>query len=145
MSLYEIFLNSHSIVRQLVLISLLLVLAISLVKWTGKKPFGRFDDKLSLYLLIFTNIQAVLGLCLYFFMSPFVQFSGETMGNKALRYWTVEHILIMVIAVGLISIGRSRMRKQSSDERKFKTLFIFNAIALLLIIVGIATSGRPWI
>ena len=144
MTFYQILLNTHSILRQFVLLALVILLVISLVKWIAKKPFVKFDDRLSLYLMIFTHLQLVTGLVLYF-ISPNVQFSGAAMKNDVVRYWTAEHIVIMIIAVALITVGRIKMKRYPAGVEKFKTLFIYNSIAVILIIAGIAMSGRSWI
>src|SRR5690606_11287018 len=131
----------HSYVRYAVFILLAVVVIVSFVGWLGKKHYTGTDDKLSLSLFMATHIQLTLGLVLYF-VSPFVQFSSSTMKEKMLRYWTMEHILIMVIAVTLITMARVSAKKMTSSGAKHKRLFIFNLIALLLVMVGIHMSGR---
>jgi len=139
--MYEALLYSHSYIRFAVLILLVVVVITSFVGWMGKKHYTGTDNKLSLSLFIATHLQLLLGLILYI-VSPFVQFSGSTMKDKMLRYWTVEHILVMLIAVVLITLARISAKKMSSSGAKHKRLFIFNLIALLLILVGIQMSGR---
>lgn len=139
--MYQALLYSHSYVRYAVFILLAVVVIVSFVGWLGKKHYTGTDDKLSLSLFMATHIQLTLGLVLYF-VSPFVQFSSSTMKEKMLRYWTMEHILIMVIAVTLITMARVSAKKMTSSGAKHKRLFIFNLIALLLVMVGIHMSGR---
>jgi peptidoglycan/LPS O-acetylase OafA/YrhL len=133
---------THSGIRYLVLLLLLVVIVRSLIGFTGKKPFEKLDDKLSLFLLIFTHIQFLAGLILYF-VSPFVQFNAQTMSDKVTRYWTVEHIFGMLIAVVLITVARSTSKRMTDPVAKHKRLFIFNAIALLIIIVIVLHGGVP--
>jgi uncharacterized membrane protein YhaH (DUF805 family) len=64
---------------------------------------------------------------------------------KMVRYWTVEHVTIMLIAVVLITMARITAKKMTSDEAKHKRMFIFNVLALALILTGIAMSGRGFI
>ena len=72
------------------------------------------------------------------------------MGNSALRYFAVEHILIMIIAVVVAHIGRSRSKKAANDTGKHKQAAIFFAISLLLVFLAIpwpfmsAGAGRGW-
>jgi hypothetical protein len=139
--MYEALLYSHSYIRFAVLILLLVVVITSFVGWLGKKHYTGTDNKLSLFLFIATHLQLLLGLILYI-VSPWVQFSGSTMKDKTLRYWTVEHIFVMLTAVILITVARISAKKMSSSGAKHKRLFIFNLIALLLILVGIQMSGR---
>jgi hypothetical protein len=139
--MYEALLYSHSYIRFAVLILLLVVVITSFVGWLGKKHYTGTDNRLSLFLFIATHLQLLLGLILYI-VSPWVQFSGSTMKDKVIRYWTVEHIFVMLTAVILITVARISAKKMSSSGAKHKRLFIFNLIALLLILVGIQMSGR---
>lgn len=134
-------LHTHSLLRYLILAGLLIVIVRSLLGWMNKKPYAGFDNKASLYLFIFTHIQLLIGLVQYM-VSDVVQFNEATMKNKELRYWAVEHITIMLIAIALITIARISVKKMTSDEAKHKRMFVFNALALLLILVAIAMSGR---
>ena len=133
----------HSVTRYLVLIGLLGVIMQSLVGLTQNKPFGKLENKAGLYLFIFTHTQLLLGIILYF-MSPLgiSNFSGVAMKDASTRYWLVEHGLIMLIAIVLITLARTTSKKMASDAGKHKRLLIFNSIALVLIILGIYMSGR---
>jgi uncharacterized membrane protein len=139
--MYSGLLHSHSYLRYAVLILLIVVIAVSLMGWLGKKPYTNTNNKLSLFLLIATHLQFLLGLFLYF-VSPFVQFNSTTMKDTTSRYWAVEHASMMIIAVVLITVARSTAKKMTSDESKHKRLFIFNSIALIIILTAITMSGR---
>jgi hypothetical protein len=97
------------------------------------------DNTLSLILLIATHIQFVTGLILYF-VSDAVQFGPGAMTDY--RYWTVEHIFSMTIAVVLITVARATSKRMTDDTAKHKRLFIFNTIALVIILITIYLSGR---
>ena len=139
--MYPGLLHSHSYLRYGVLALLIVVIVTSLMGWLGKKPYTNTNNKLSLFLMIATHLQFVLGLILYF-VSPAVQFNSSTMKDASIRYWTVEHVSMMIIAVALITVARSTAKKMNVDESKHKRLFIFNSIALLIILASIAMSGR---
>lgn len=134
-------LHLHSGLRYLVLLALLLLLVKSLIGWLGKKPYSAQDNKLSLVLFIFTHTQLLLGIILYA-VSDVVQFNEATMSNKDLRYWAVEHVSLMIIAIVLITMARITVKKLTQDEAKHKRMVIFNGIALVLILVAIGMSGR---
>lgn len=134
-------LHLHSTLRYLVLIALVIVIVKSLMGWLGKKQYTNLDNKLGLYLFIFTHMQLLIGLVLYF-VSDVVQFNEATMKNKDLRYWAVEHISIMLISVVLITMARVTSKKIASDEAKHRRLFIFNAAALVLILLALSMSDR---
>ncbi len=131
----------HSLIRYFVLIFLVIVVVRSYMGWTKKKGFTSMDDKSGLWLLMLTHTQFILGLLLYF-VSPFVKFEGATMKDATLRYWTVEHVAMMLIAVALITVGRVTARKMGDENGKHKRMFIFCAIALVIILAAIGTSGR---
>lgn len=142
--MYNGLLHAHSGVRYLVLLGLLIVIVTSLLGWTNRKPYTSTDNKLSLYLFIATHIQLLLGLILYF-VSPFVQFGANTMSDKITRYWTVEHIVGMLVAVVLITLARSTSKRMADDNAKHKRMFIFNFVALVVIIAIIVISDRKLI
>lgn len=140
--MYEAILYSHSYVRYAVMILLVVVVITSFVGWMGKKHYTGTDDKLSLSLFIATHLQLLLGLILYF-ISGKVQFNEGTMKNDVVRYWTVEHIFMMLIAVVLITVARISAKKMSGSGAKHKRIFIFNFIALLLIMVALLSASGP--
>lgn len=138
--MFNALVQTHSILRYLVLITLVIVIIMALIGIVSKKPFGKWDNKFSLFLLIFTHLQLVVGLVLYF-VSPSVKFEAGTMKDKELRYWAVEHITAMLIAVILITVARISSKKMTTDVAKHKRLFTFNLIALIIIIVILVSKG----
>ena len=106
--------------------------------WQRKVSFNQTTEKLSLYTFIATHIQLLLGLILYY-LSPFVHFKNFPVAikDKATRFWTVEHISLMLIAVVLITVARITMKKLNTDESKHKRLFFLNTLALILILGAI--------
>jgi hypothetical protein len=132
---------THSTLRYFIIVFLLILLFRSFQGWQQKRAFTATDNKVSLWLFILTHSQLLIGLILYF-ISPLVIFDGASMKNAITRYWLVEHISMMLIAVVLITLARTTSKKMTDDLAKHKRLFIFNLIALLIIIVAIAQSGR---
>ena len=139
--MYTGLLHTHSSLRYIVLLLLVIVIVKSLLGLLNKKSYTALDNKFSLWLLIATHLQLLVGAVLYF-VSPFVQFSGSTMKDADLRYWTVEHNFMMILAIVLITIARISHKKLSTDIAKHKRLFILNTIALLIIVIAILYSGR---
>ncbi|UII21145.1 cytochrome B [Fulvivirga ligni] len=134
----EILRHAHSGLRWLVLIFVLAAIINSLGKTKGSTPFTGKDKSLALIGLIVTHLQLVIGLILYF-ISPKVMFSGTAMKDPALRFFLVEHSVMMLIAITLITIGYSRAKRLADDGKKFKTILTFYALGLLLILIAI-----PW-
>lgn len=131
----------HSTVRYFVLIFLIIIIVRSLVAWMNKKEYSKMDDKVSLWLFMLTHTQLLIGLILFFF-SPLVIFSAASMKDSVARYWLVEHNTMMLIAIVLISVGRISIKKMTDSVAKHRRLFILNTIALLIIVMAIAMSGR---
>jgi hypothetical protein len=141
--MYPILLHLHSGFRFVVSILLVLAIIISYAGWLGKKPYTEGNRKLNLFTLISAHIQFLLGLALYF-VSPYVHFSAGTMKDDTFRYWTVEHVTMMLLAIVLITIGHSKSKKATLPENKHKTIATYYTIALLIIFVAIAMSKRAF-
>jgi hypothetical protein len=141
MTAYSFLQHLHSGFRYIVLALLLAAIIGSLVGWIGQKPYTNGNRKLNLFALISVHTQLLIGIVLYF-ISPLVQFNSDTMKTPITRYFTVEHWVMMVIAIVLITIGHSKSKKGATDEAKHKTVSIFYFIALLIILAGIILIPR---
>jgi peptidoglycan/LPS O-acetylase OafA/YrhL len=139
--MYEGLLLTHSLLRYFILLALVIVIGMALRGLITKKPYGKWDNMLGLYLFIFTHMQLLIGVILYF-ISPFVNFGPDTMSNKTTRYWSVEHITAMLIGVVLITLARTTAKRMTSDGAKHQRLVIFNTLALVIIVGTIVMSGR---
>jgi uncharacterized membrane protein len=139
--MHSLLLVTHSVLRYFVLILLLVVIARSLQRWLSKSSYNKMDDRLSLGLFTATHTQFLIGLIL-FFVSPVVIFSSASMKDLTARYWLVEHSTAMIIAIVLISVARISVKKMPDASSKHKRMFIFNVIALVIIVVMIAHSQR---
>ncbi len=149
--MYTGLLHTHNLLRYVIVILLLINLIKSFGGWFGKKSFSASDDKLSLFLLIGSHIQLLVGLVLYF-ISPIVEASLSDMGNAmkepALRFWAVEHIAAMIIGIAIITMGRIMSKKASSDLIRFRRQAIYFLLATVLIFSAIpwpwSAIARPW-
>lgn len=135
----------HSYTRYLLLAALAFVLFRSISGWLGRKPFEKADNAGSAALLGFTHLQALLGLILYAGVSPrteaaFADFGGA-MKDPWLRYFAVEHILAMLIAVVLIQMGRTLSKRAADPTEKHRKLAIYTGIATLIIVGTLAMKG----
>lgn len=139
--MYTGLLHAHSGLRYIVLALLVVVVAKSLVGLLNNKPFEKIDEKLTLWLMIATHTQLLVGLILYF-VSPFVQFGANTMKEATIRYWTVEHAFGMLVAVLLITLARTTTKKLTDDKAKHKRVFIMTVLAFVIVVGTIIMSGR---
>ena len=136
--MYEFIQKFHSGWAYVALILLVIVVVNSLIGMASKKEFTATDRKISLFGLIGIHIQLLVGLILYF-VSPLGLTSLGQMSDKALRLTSLEHPLINIIGIALITIGWSKHKKLTTSESKFKTFSIFYGLGLLLIL-----SRIPW-
>ena len=141
--MYEGILVLHNTLRWLLLISIVVTLARYLAGWLGNLSWKKLDNVLGIVFTSLMDLQLLLGFALYFFLSPktkvvFADF-GDAMKDSVLRFYAVEHISMMLIAVVLVHIGRAKSKKAKTDRKKFMTASIFFLIALALILAAI-----PW-
>ena len=137
----DLLILTHSVLRYFVLVFLVIVIVRTFLGWQKKAEFTALDDKMSLWLFIFTHTQLLFGLILYV-TSPRVIFSGTSMKDSLDRYWLVEHISMKLIAVVLISMATITAKKRSEATAKYRRLFIFNAIALIIVVVTIVLMTK---
>ena len=146
MDLYTLVRTAHSYLRWAVLLLALLVIFRALMGVMQKKEFTPADKRSGLFFMISADLQLLLGLLLYFWLSPvgFKAFeTGQAMKVPELRYFAVEHIATMLIAWVLIHVGYSRAKKAKSSLAKHKALLIFYGIALVLILIRVPWTSRP--
>jgi hypothetical protein len=136
--MYEFIQKFHSGWAYLALFLLMVAVVNSLIGMFSKKEFTAKDRKIALFGLIGIHTQLLIGLILYF-VSPLGFASFGQMSDKALRLTSLEHPLINIIGIALITIGWSKHKKLTTSESKFKTFSIFYGLGLLLIL-----SRVPW-
>ena len=134
----------HSGWAYLVLVVLVLATFNALIKYFGDKEFDAKDFRISLFALIAMHIQLLLGIVLFFTKDYFGTISemggmSELMKNDSLRDKVIEHPLMMIIAIALLTIGYSKHKKKLVSRPKFKMLAIFYTLALILVLAKI-----PW-
>jgi hypothetical protein len=143
MNAYNITLHAHSGFRWLVLLLAIVLIIKSLIGLFGSGKYGKLDNILSASFVGFMHLQLLIGLILYFFLSPITTSAfddfGAAMGNAGVRYWAVEHITVMILAIAAAQIGRSVSKKAQKDSIKFRQQAIFYTISLALMLTRI-----PW-
>jgi len=133
----------HSYSAYLVLIVLILVVFNLLYKSFSGKEYEAKDFRISLFTLIVSHIQLLIGVMLYFVSPRLDLFSelgmGVVMKDAVHRLYLVEHPFINISAVVLITIGYSKHKKKLTSKAKLKLIAIFYTIALVLFL-----SRIPW-
>lgn len=131
----------HSGIAYLALLALVVVIFYMLIGSLSNREFTEKDRKIGLIAFILSHIQLLVGLILYF-LSPLgleMLKSGSAMSDPAARLLALEHPLINIIAIVVISVGYIRAKKLSVSRAKFRSIYMMYAIGLVLIL-----SRIPW-
>jgi hypothetical protein len=136
--MYHFIQKFHSGWAYLALLLLLIAAANAWIGASSKKSFTKKVRTIALIALIVIHIQLLVGLILYF-VSPLGKQALGNISDSALRLTALEHPLINVIAIILITIGWSKHKKAATDSAKFKSIAVFYTIGLVLILARI-----PW-
>ena len=130
----------HSWLRWVVLLTGLVAAGRSLT--AGGRSWTASDEAAAKWFTITLDIQFTVGLVLYVGLSPLTQMAfsdfGAAMRDSALRFWAVEHLVGMIVAIALAHVGRAKVRK-APENRKHRAAAIFFTLALLAILLSI-----PW-
>ena len=133
--------HTHSGLAYLALLALVLVIIWALIGALSGRDFQEKDRKIALIAFILCHIQLLVGLILYF-VSP-IGFSllagGGAMADATARLTALEHPLINILAIVLISVGFIRAKKLESSTAKFRSIYMMYAVGLVLIL-----SRIPW-
>jgi uncharacterized integral membrane protein len=144
--MYDLTLDLHSLLRWFVLLTGLAAAGRSIAGWSGR-PWGASDARMGLLFITMLDLQFLLGLLLYLVLSPTVTaaFSnpGAAMRDPALRFFLVEHMTGMLIAIVLAHIGRARSKKAANDRSKHRAAAVFYGLALVIILLSIPWPGMP--
>lgn len=150
--MYQFTLVIHSVLRWLIIVLLIVNITRSFLH--NNNLYSLKDRSWNLRLLIITHITFLIGLYQYFFgpkgLALIKAYGMSTvMKDKTLRFWAVEHMTGMLIAIVLITMTSNLSKKSiGGDATKHKKLFWFYIIALFVIIVSVPWPFRfaevPW-
>ncbi|WP_294671548.1 hypothetical protein [uncultured Fluviicola sp.] len=127
----------HSGLRWLALALLLFAIVNAILKLKSGK-YEKGDKMLNLFAMVLLHIQILIGTILSFVTGK-ISYAEGWMKNPQYRFFGLEHILLMVIAVTLITIGRKKAEKAIDPAKKHKTILIWYVIVLVIIFLAI-----PW-
>lgn len=143
----------HNLLRWVVLILAVAAVIKSYSGMSGKKAFTPGDKKISLFFMIAMDIQLLIGLVLYFTGAWGIK-NIQNMGMSAImkdsvsRFYAIEHGFGMLIAIIFAHVAYAFAKKNIDDDKKFKKIFWFSLLSLIVMLVCIpwpfrATLGRP--
>jgi hypothetical protein len=151
-SIYSVTLFLHSWNRWLILVAGIIIIAAAIKGLSSKSEYSSFQRKWSLVFLSSLHLQLLIGLLMYFFISPVTLQAlsdfGASMKDSALRFWAVEHAFINIIAIAVAQTGSILVKRRKDSTGKNKRTLIWTGIALLLILamipMGMMGVERPW-
>jgi len=147
-------LTLHNVTRWLVIIFAVIAIVRAFSGWFSRKEWSNRDHRSGLIYTIVLDIQLLLGIILYIYPGIYTQILladlGAAMGNALARFYAIEHITIMLIAVVLAHVGRALSKRAPTDLLKHRKAAIWFTISLLAILAAIpwpflANIGRPWL
>ena|SRR5258708_31591261 len=153
--MYTALLYLHNILRWVILLLAIIAIYKSYRGMTGGNPFTKGDKRIGLFLLIAAHTTLLIGLYQWI-TGPWGLKNIENLGMKAVmknsvyRFYAIEHITMMIIAIVLITIGRGVSKKNIPDRIKHKKTFWYFLVALVIILASIPWPfrpgiGRPWL
>jgi hypothetical protein len=140
--MYQSLLSTHSHMRWLILVTALLAILMPFLNSAG--PVGKKNKLPALLFMIACDIQLLLGLLLYFVYSPFGMKAYErgmsyVMKDPLVRKIAVEHFILMLLALVIVHIGYTKVKKALDNEQMKKVSTKFFLVALIVILAGL-----PW-
>ncbi|MFC3197647.1 hypothetical protein ACFOET_08490 [Parapedobacter deserti] len=151
--MYPTLLVLHSLFRWLVLACLLYSIYRAAVGLIRNRPFAKTDNAFRHWTATVAHIQLMIGILLYT-QSPFVKsfwrHPQTAFQDLNLTFYGLFHLLLMLVAIVLLTIGSAMAKRKTADRQKFQTMLIWFSIALVLIFVAIPwpfspLSGRPYL
>lgn len=140
--MYPTTLAIHNVVRWLVLAAGAYTVFRMWRGWNGRKPWTEGDTGAVRLFVNALSLQFLIGLVLYG-VSPLIRGAlanmGDAMRTPSVRYFVVEHVTIMLVAIAVAHIGAARVRRAASDSAKFQTATIWLGISLAAV-----TGFVPW-
>ena len=132
---------THSVLRYIAVVLLLFAIISAFLGWKGNKPFTSGSKKIYLFAMVSLHLQLVIGLILYFVgpRVPAYLEAGNVMASTTSRLFVMEHLVGMIIGIGLVTLGYSRAKRLAEDVRKHKSVAVWYLIGTLIIFASI-----PW-
>lgn len=147
MSFFPLLLALHSGMRWLLLISLLLAIFSAYRGYTTRRMFTKTDNALRHWTATFAHIQLILGTLVYSY-SPVIQYfwknKAQALPNFPVSFFAIVHLLFMLSAIVVLTLGSALAKRKATDTEKFKTMLVWFSIALVIIFVAIPWPFSPF-
>jgi uncharacterized membrane protein YfcA len=144
--MYSTLLSLHSWVRWVVLVFLVYSIYRAFMGYNQNKAFSKTDNAFRHWTATVAHIQLMIGIILYT-QSPIVKFfwtdTKTTWQNLDLTFYGVIHILLMLTAIVVLTIGSALAKRKPTDKEKFKTMLVWFSIVLIIIFIAIPWTFSP--
>ncbi len=150
--LFKISLLLHSWNRWAILIFGIAVIVLAIKGLNTGSQYNNISRKSMFYFILSLHLQLLVGLLLYFVLSPVTSVAlndfGAAMKDGTLRFWAVEHAFVNIIAIAVAQTGSIIVKKRTNDRDKHRLALIWTIIGMVLIIsmipMGMMGVDRPW-
>lgn len=146
-AMYQILTFYHSVVRWLLLAGIAYSLFRAYKGFRSRATFSKMDNAARHWTATIAHIQLIIGILIYS-QSPVIHYfwknTKEAIHALDTLFFGLIHILLMLTAIALITIGSSLARRKKDDQDKFKTMLTWFAIALLIILIAIPWPFSPF-
>jgi len=141
--LYSHLLTAHNLIRWFLLAAAVVAVFAAASGWNGRKPVSPMLRRSGSVFVAAMDVQFVIGIILYFWLSHVTQVAFQNMAlaikDHELRFFSVEHVAYMFIAVVLAHVGAAVSRRAKTDRAKYRGATIAYSLSLLVMLAGI-----PW-
>ena len=140
--MYSFLLSTHSIIRWLVLFSLILAIVQAYRGMIKKSVFTKLDDRIRHWTATIAHLQLLVGIIVYS-KSPIVKYFwknlSDAIDNLEMVFFGLIHIILMLLSIVFVTIGSSLAKRKSTDNEKYRTIFKWFLVALFILFIAI-----PW-
>ncbi len=153
MSTLNLILQSlHNLTRWALVLLGLIVIVRGFTGWLRGRRFNKDDNRFGMLYTSFFDVQFLLGVILYFSKGWFGVLTADfasAMRAAGTRFFAIEHLLLMFIALVVAHIARSRSRKVSDDTLKHRWAALGYGASFVLMLAAVPWPfleyGRPWL
>lgn len=142
--IYSVTFNIHVYISAITLLAGLSTLGLSIHGWSTRREFNRKDAISSLLFSIGLYFQLILGFIIYFTLRTSLEGTmwevPDTENDASLRFWAIEHIALMILALFLTQLGRLFIKRSSKSIMKFKASLFYNGASLILILFSLSIA-----
>ena len=144
-TMYLVLVFAHSIVRWLVLVSLVYAIFRAYKGHFSNKAFTKTDDSVRHWTATIAHIQIVIGILLYT-QSPTIKYFWSSVKevNSDAAFFGLVHIALMLAAIVVVTVGSALAKRKQTDKDKFKSMLVWFSVSLIIILIAIPWPFSPF-